>query len=278
MTHDIRYGAGPADIDGYTTESLRAAFLVGDLFPSQEVRLVYTHFDRLMLGGCAPTDGPVAFGDGAAIGTPTLLSHREMGIANLGGPGVVEVDGQRFGLGNRDVLYVGRGAERLTLISVDPAHPARFYINCVPAQTHHPHRLITQAEAKPLDLGDERKANKRTLRMYIHPEVAPSALLLMGITDLAPGSMWNTMPPHLHERRMEAYLYFDMAPEDRVVHLMGRPSATRHLMVADGEAVLSPAWSIHMGAGTGPYAFVWGMTGENQNYTDVAPVPVATLR
>jgi 4-deoxy-L-threo-5-hexosulose-uronate ketol-isomerase len=278
MMDEIRYGAAPADIDGYTTEALRAAFLVGTLFPTDEVRLVYTHLDRLILGGCAPGAAAVVFGDGAAIGTPNLLSHREMGIANLGGAGRIAVDGRHFDLANRDVLYVGRGAERLTLTSADPARPARFYLNCVPSQADHPHRLITRAEAKPLDLGEERRANKRSLRMYIHPEVAPSSLLLMGITDLAPGSLWNTMPPHLHERRMEAYLYFDMAPEDRVVHLMGRPNATRHLMVADGEAVLSPAWSIHMGAGTGPYAFVWGMTGENQNYTDVDPVPVATLR
>ena len=151
-------------------------------------------------------------------------------------------------------------------------------MNSVPAGADIPHRLITKAEAKPLDLGEERRANKRTLRMYIHPEVAPSCLLLMGITDLAPGSVWNTMPPHLHERRMEAYLYFDLAPEDRVVHLMGRPDNTRNLMVANGDCVISPAWSIHMGAGTGPYAFVWGMTGENQAYNDVAPVKVAELR
>jgi 4-deoxy-L-threo-5-hexosulose-uronate ketol-isomerase len=150
-------------------------------------------------------------------------------------------------------------------------------MNSVPAGQSIPHRLVTRAEAKPIELGEERRANRRRLAMYIHPEVAPSCLLLMGITDLAPGSVWNTMPPHLHERRMEAYLYFDLAPEDRVVHLMGRPEETRHLLVADGDAVLSPAWSIHMGAGTGPYSFVWGMTGENQAYNDVDPVPVARL-
>ncbi len=151
-------------------------------------------------------------------------------------------------------------------------------MNSVPAGADIPHRLITKAESKPLDLGDARRSNKRRLAMYIHPEVAPSCLLLMGITDLAEGSVWNTMPPHLHERRMEAYCYFDMAAEDRVVHLMGRPEETRHLLVANGDAVLSPAWSIHMGAGTGPYAFVWGMTGENQEYNDVAPVALAELK
>lgn len=278
MIADVRYGAGPEDIARTSTEDLRAAFLVEDVFPAGSARLVYTHLDRMIVGGGAPGAQPVAFGDGTAIGTPHLLSYREMGIANLGGAGAVEVDGQSFSLANRDVLYVGRGAERITLSSANAADPARFYINCVPAQVSHPHRLITKAEAKPLVLGEEKRANKRTLRMYIHPEVAPSALLLMGITDLAPGSVWNTMPPHLHERRMEAYCYFDLASEDRVIHLMGRPDNTRHLVAANGDVVLSPAWSIHMGAGTGPYAFVWGMTGENQEYTDVAPVAVRELR
>jgi 4-deoxy-L-threo-5-hexosulose-uronate ketol-isomerase len=191
---------------------------------------------------------------------------------------MVTVDGQRFGLDNRDVLYIGRGAREIALASASAEAPARFYMNPVPAGADLAHRLIRKSEAKPLELGEPRRANRRRLAMYIHPEVAPSCLLLMGITDLAPGSVWNTMPPHVHERRMEAYCYFDLAPEDRVVHLMGRPDATRHLVVQDGDAVLSPAWSIHMGAGTGPYAFVWGMTGENQEYNDVTPVTPGELR
>jgi len=275
---EVRYGAGPETIGTLSTEELRATFLIERLFVKDDVRLVYTHIDRMILGGSVPVERSVTFGEGAAIGTPHLMSYREMGIANLGGRGRVEVDGKGFDLGNRDILYVGRGAERLTLSSADAAKPARFYMTSVPSQVEYPHRLITRAEAKPLELGEERRSNKRSLRMYIHPEVAPSALLLMGITDLAHGSVWNTMPPHLHERRMEAYVYFDMAPEDRVIHLMGRPEETRHLVVADGDAILSPAWSIHMGAGTGPYAFVWSMTGENQEYTDVDPVPVSRLR
>jgi len=263
---------------GFDTERLRAEFLVEDLLQPGRLAFVYTHIDRMILGGGVPTDEPLSFGDGADMGTPLFFTAREMGIANLGGPGAVSVDGKRFPLANRDVLYIGRGAEQVVLESDDISRPARFYMNSVPAGADHPHRLVTRAESKGLELGEARRANKRTLRMYIHPEVAPSALLLMGITDLAPGSVWNTMPPHLHERRMEAYCYFDMAEDDRVVHLMGRPENTRHLIVADGQAVLSPAWSIHMGSGTGPYAFVWGMTGENQAYNDVAPVPVASLR
>jgi 4-deoxy-L-threo-5-hexosulose-uronate ketol-isomerase len=278
MTMRVFYGAAPDDIAGYDTERLRDAFLVGDLFAPAAVRFAYTHVDRLILGGAVPVCEVLAFGAGEEIGTPYLLSAREMGVANLGGAGTVTVDGARFSLGNRDVLYIGRGAREIAMASVSPDAPARFYMNSVPAGADIPHRLITRAEAKPLDLGEARRANRRRLAMYIHPEVAPSCLLLMGITDLAEGSVWNTMPPHVHERRMEAYCYFDLAPEDRVIHLMGRPEATRHLLVRDGEAVLSPAWSIHMGAGTGPYAFVWGMTGENQEYGDVTPVALEELR
>lgn len=278
MTMKILYGAGPQDVKGYDTERLRAEFLVEDLFRPDAVSFTYTHVDRLILGGAVPVSKTLEFGSGEDIGTSHLLSAREMGIANLGGPGTITVDGQSFDLNNRDVLYVGRGARALTASSVSAERPARFYMNSVPAGADVPHRLITQAESKPLDLGDARRSNKRQLRMYIHPEVAPSCLLLMGITDLAEGSIWNTMPPHLHERRMEAYCYFDLSADDRVIHLMGRPEETRHLIVADGNAVLSPAWSIHMGAGTGPYAFVWGMTGENQEYNDVTPVALSELK
>lgn len=278
MTMTVLYGAGPEDIRGYDTDRLRSEFLVTDLFTPDDLHFTYTHVDRMLIGGAMPVSGELSFGSGAEIGTPYLLSAREMGIANLGGSGTIDVDGKRFTLENRDVLYVGRGAREIKLASNSPEAPARFYMNSVPAGADLPHRLITKAEAKPLDLGEARRSNKRRLAMYIHPEVSHSCLLLMGITDLAEGSAWNTMPPHLHERRMEAYCYFDLAPEDRIVHLMGRPDATRHLIVADGDVVLSPAWSIHMGAGTGPYAFVWGMTGENQEYNDVDPVAVADLK
>jgi 4-deoxy-L-threo-5-hexosulose-uronate ketol-isomerase len=278
MTMRIIYGAAPGDVDGFGTERLRAEFLIEKLFVPGALEFAYTHIDRMIVGGAVPTSAPLRFGEGTDVGTPNFFDAREMGIANLGQAGSVTVDGKRFALANRDVLYVGRGAKEVTLESDDAARPARFYMNSVPAGADIAHRLITRAESKPLELGEEAKSNKRTLRMYIHPEVTPSCLLLMGITDLAPGSVWNTMPPHLHERRMEAYLYFDLDAEDRVIHLMGRPQNTRHLIVADGDCVISPAWSIHMGSGTGPYAFVWGMTGENQAYNDVSPVPVGTLR
>lgn len=278
MTMRVLYGVSPNDIKTFDTERLRAEFLIEGLFRPGHLEFAYTHIDRMIVGAACPADAALTFGDGAEVGTPLFFTAREMGIANLGATGTITVDGQPFTLANRDILYIGRGAQSVALSSSDPANPARFYMNSVPAGRDIPHRLITQAEAKPLDLGDEARSNKRRLRMYIHPEVSPSCLLLMGITDLAPGSIWNTMPPHLHERRMEAYCYFDLAEADRVIHLMGRPDQTRNLIVADSDVVLSPAWSIHMGAGTGPYAFVWGMTGENQAYTDVQPVPVAQLK
>ena len=274
----VLYGASPADIAAMDTDRLRAEFLVEDLFSPGELVFVYTHVDRMILGGAVPLGEPLAFGNGKDVGTDRFFTAREMGIANLGGAGSVTIDGTRYEVANRDIVYVGRGARSVTLESDDAAKPARFYMNSVPAGADIPHRLITRAEGKALDLGDAARANRRRLVMYIHPEVAPSCLLLMGITDLAPGSVWNTMPPHLHERRMEAYCYFDLAGEDRVIHLMGRPDNTRHLIVANGNALISPAWSIHMGSGTGPYAFVWGMTGENQAYTDVDPVAIKDLR
>ncbi len=278
MTMKVLYGVGPREIKSLDTEQLRAEFLLEDLFKPGQVSFTYTHVDRLILGGAVPTSGTLPFGSGVEIGTQYLLSAREMGVANLGGSGTITVDGQSFEMENRDVLYIGRGAKDIRLSSAVADKPARFYMNSVPAGADIPHRLIKRSESKALDLGDAKRSNKRNLRMYIHPEVSPSCLLLMGITDLAEGSVWNTMPPHLHERRMEAYCYFDLDAEDRVMHLMGRPEETRHLVVKSLDAVISPAWSIHMGAGTGPYAFVWGMTGENQEYNDVAPVALSELR
>jgi 4-deoxy-L-threo-5-hexosulose-uronate ketol-isomerase len=277
MTMRVRYGAGPADIDAMNTERLRATFLVDGSFRSGAIDFTYTHIDRMIVGGAVPTTAALSFGDGAEVGTPLFFTAREMGIANLGGAGAIDVDGVTYEMANRDVLYVGRGSRSVTMTSADPANPAWFYMNSVPAGRDIATKRIAKADAKVLKLGSVAKANVRSLAMYIHPEVSPSCLLLMGITDLETGSIWNTMPPHLHERRMEAYCYFDLSAEDRVIHLMGRPDNTRHLIIANGDIVLSPAWSIHMGAGTGPYAFVWGMTGENQAYTDVDPVPVAEL-
>jgi 4-deoxy-L-threo-5-hexosulose-uronate ketol-isomerase len=284
MTMRVLHGAGPGDIDSYGTDRLRAEFLIERLFRRGGIEFVYTHVDRMIVGGAVPTRDALSFGDGADVGTPLFFTAREMGIANLGGSGSATVDGRTFALANRDILYVGRGAREVTLASDDADAPARFYMNSVPAGADIPHRLITRAEAKPLDLGDERRANKRTLRMYIHPEVAPSCLLLMGITDLAPGSVWNTMPPHLHDRRSEVYFYFDLEspPGDqsaqRVLHFMGEPHETRSLVLGNEEAVISPPWSIHMGSGTSSYSFIWAMGGENLDYTDMKVLDICQLQ
>jgi len=273
-----KYGAGPEQIDRMTTQELRETFMVEGMFQPGRIGFAYTHFDRMIVGGAVPTDAPLSFGDGADVGTPHFFDAREMGIGNLGGAGWIEVDGTRYPMAPRSVLYVGRGSKAVTMGSDDPAAPAWFYMNSVPAGVEIPCTLITYEQSKMISMGDPAKSNVRKLRMYIHPEVTPSCLLLFGITDPEPGSVWNTMPPHLHERRMEAYCYFNMSDENRVMHFMGRPDTTRHMVVANGDIVMSPAWSIHMGAGTGPYSFVWGMTGENQAYNDVSPVAISELR
>jgi 4-deoxy-L-threo-5-hexosulose-uronate ketol-isomerase len=274
---EFLHSGAPQDLAEYSAQKLRKHFLISELFQSHEVQLVYSYEDRIIVGGCQPLEHPLAIGSGEAIGTPYLLSSREMGVANIGGPGVVSIDGVSYPLNTRDVLYIGKGAQAIEFASVETTNPASFYINSAAARGSHPHRLITYSQAKELQLGSADRSNVRNLRMYIHPEVCPSCCLMLGITDVVAGSAWNTMPPHLHERRMEAYLYFGMHPEDRVFHFMGRPDETKHLIVANGDVVISPSWSLHFGAGTGPYSFIWGMTGENQEYTDVSPVPVATM-
>ncbi|PLW76521.1 5-dehydro-4-deoxy-D-glucuronate isomerase [Cohaesibacter celericrescens] len=272
------YGASPRDIKTYDNQRLREEFVVPDMFVADKVCLTYTHVDRMIVGGAQPVNETLEIASGEALGTETFFDAREMGIANLGGTGSIEVDGVRFTLEHRDVLYVGRGTTGIKLSSKASEKPANFYMNSVPAGEDLPAALIKEANAKPVVLGEEELSNKRTLRMYIHPEVSPSCLLLMGITEPASGSVWNTEPPHLHERRMEAYCYFNMAPEHRVMHFMGEPSEVRAIPIANLEGLISPAWSIHMGAGTGPYCFVWGMTGENKAYWDFTPVEVSELR
>ncbi|TCT28927.1 5-dehydro-4-deoxy-D-glucuronate isomerase [Martelella mediterranea] len=277
MFSETRYSTSPKDIPHFTNERLREEFLIESLFIPDQLQMVYSHIDRMIVGGYLAVEKTGDISDGSAVGTPGFFDAREMGIVNLGGTGTVVVDENTYIVEHRDVVYVGRETKSVRMSSKDPSNPAAFYMNSVPAGYPVPSALIRQADSKPVTMGDEEHANKRTLRMYIHPEVSPSCLLLMGITEPAPGSIWNTEPPHVHERRMEAYVYFNMAPEDRVMHFMGEPSQIRNIVVADRQAVLSPAWSIHMGAGTGPYCFVWGMTGENKAYNDVQPVAVKDL-
>lgn len=277
MKVETRHLPDPVRTRSLGTEALRQAFLVEDLFTPGAVRLVYTHMERLIVGGAVPLDAPLALEATGETGTPGFLDRREIAAVNVGGPGRIVADGERFDLAPRDVLYAGRGRS-LVFESVSAEDPARFYLVSAPAHRDCPTRLLRIAEAKRLDLGAAAGANVRSIFQMVHPAVADSCQLVLGITELAPGSVWNTMPPHVHDRRSEAYLYFDLAEGARVIHLMGEPEETRHLVVADRQAVLSPPWSVHCGAGTGAYAFVWAMAGDNVDYTDQDPVPLTVLK
>ncbi|WP_137158287.1 5-dehydro-4-deoxy-D-glucuronate isomerase [Rhizobium sp. FKL33] len=262
------------------THELREAFLVEQMFRPGEITATYTHYDRMLVLGVQPaadTQGVPAEVT-AMVGSATLLERRELGLVNIGGPARVTVDGAAWEVGPFDALYIGMGAKELGFASVDPANPAKLYGNSAPAHAAHPTRLVRQSEAIEKQLGSPATSNERKLFQYLHPDVLPTCQLLMGMTRLATGSVWNTMPAHTHDRRMEAYLYFDIAPEAFVLHLMGRPEATRHLVVRNEEVVLSPPWSVHCGAGTGAYSFIWSMAGDNQSFTDMDMVPMGVIR
>jgi 4-deoxy-L-threo-5-hexosulose-uronate ketol-isomerase len=274
----IRHAVHPDQAVMFDTAELREHFLVQDLFNPGELKMVYSHYDRLIVAGACPVDDLKIEADPAVIGAAYLLERREMGVINIGAPGAVVVDGTRHDLGTKDGLYIGRGAREVTCASTDPHRPAKFYLNCAPAHAAHPTRTITPAEAAPVQLGSMEKSNRRTIRKYIHPDGIRSCQLVMGMTTLEPGSVWNTMPVHTHPRRIEAYLYFDLPADEVVMHFMGEPFETRHLIVRSEEAVLSPSWSIHSGAGTCAYTFIWGMAGENQTFTDMDAVPMTALK
>jgi 4-deoxy-L-threo-5-hexosulose-uronate ketol-isomerase len=275
---EIRHAVHPDQVALFDTTELREHFLVQSLFVPGELKMVYTHYDRLMVGGACPVEELVLEADPALIGAAFLLERREMGVINIGAPGAVTVDGTRHPLGPKDGLYIGRGSRQVSFSSVDPQRPARFYINSAPAHGSHPTQAVTPAAAAPVQLGSMEKSNRRTIRKYIHPDGIRSCQLVMGMTTLEAGSVWNTMPVHTHPRRIEAYLYFDLPQDEVVMHVMGEPHETRHLVVRDGEAVLSPSWSIHSGVGTCAYTFIWGMAGENQTFTDMDAVPMTALK
>lgn len=278
MSLNLRHAIGPNEVRQLDTDELRANFLIEDLFVPGSVAMTYSGFDRMIMGGAAPTSAPLKLETHKEVGSDPFLARREMGIVNIGGSGSISVDGESFALGSADCLYVPMGATDLVFESADAASPARFYFVSAPAHHAHELKLITQDNANRLDLGSPEDANQRVLRQYIHPDVCTSCQLTLGITEIQPGSVWNTMPCHVHNRRSEAYLYFKMQPETRVFHFMGEPEATRHMVVANEQAIISPGWSVHCGAGTGSYAFIWAMAGDNQDFTDMDFIDMADLK
>ena len=279
---DIRYSTGPNDVKRYTTEELRKEFLIQDLYKPDEVTAVYSHVDRMVTLGCMPVSEKVPIDKGidvwANFGTHYFLERREIGIFNIGGDGRITVDGTVYELGYKDCLYITRGAKEVLFESADAAKPARFYMVSAPAHTSYETRLLKIADANKRPCGDMKTSNKRVINQFIHPDVLKTCQLSMGMTVLEPGSVWNTMPSHTHERRMEIYMYFEV-PEDQVVfHMMGQGQETRHIVMRNEEAVISPSWSIHSGAGTSNYTFIWAMGGENQEFDDMDNIPTQDLR
>jgi 4-deoxy-L-threo-5-hexosulose-uronate ketol-isomerase len=261
-----------------STEELRSGFLLESLFIEDSLDLVYVDLDRTVIGSAVPSTAPLTLPCPDELRATHFLERRELGVVNIGGRGQISVDGQQYTLENLDALYIGRGAVSVIFVSDDPSSPASFYLLSYPAHAVHPTAMIKTLGQQPVSLGSTETANSRHIYKLIHLEGARSCQLVMGLTQLDSGSVWNTMPPHTHMRRSEVYLYFDIPSTDRVVHLMGPPQETRHLVIANKQVVISPGWSIHAGVGIRNYKFCWGMGGENQVYTDMDPAPVPELR
>ncbi len=275
---DIRYANHPRDVKKYTTEEIRRDFLIEKVFEDDKVNLTYSHVDRIIAGGVKPVEEILELKGGKELGFEYFLERRELGIINTGGEGKVTLDGVEYKVKSRDGLYVGIGVEEVKFQSINKENPAKFYINSAPAHKEYPIVKIEFEKAQPVRLGTVENSNKRTIYQYVHPNVCKSCQLLMGMTMLDEPSIWNTMPCHTHERRMEVYFYFDMSEETRVFHLIGEPQETRHIVVKNQEGVISPSWSIHSGVGTGNYTFIWGMVGENQTFTDMDYVAMEELK
>ncbi|HIQ71528.1 MAG TPA: 5-dehydro-4-deoxy-D-glucuronate isomerase [Candidatus Onthenecus intestinigallinarum] len=269
MQLHVRYPSHPEDAKHYTTERLRRDFLIETVFQPDEAVFTYSHFDRIIAGGVMPVRQAVELTGSKELASDTFLERREMGCINVGGAGRITVDGTAYDLGPLDGLYVGMGAREIRLESADPAAPAKFYINTCPAHKTYPNVKVDIAKAAKRPLGATETCNKRVINQYFHPDVMNSCQLCMGLTALEPGSNWNSMPCHTHERRMEVYFYFDLKGDNVVFHMMGEPQETRHLILHNEQAVISPSWSIHTGVGTSNYTFIWGMCGENQAFDDM---------
>jgi 4-deoxy-L-threo-5-hexosulose-uronate ketol-isomerase len=273
---ETRNANHPQDVKFYTTERLRKEFLIQELFIQGKINLVYSYIDRIITGGACPL-GELALEAGKELRAQYFLERREIGIINIGGKGKVKVDGTDYVLDNKDGLYIGMGSKEIIFASDDKNNPAKFYFNSAPAHKTYPTEKIEIGKVTAAKMGSKNECNERTIHKYIHPDGVKSCQLVMGMTILEQGSVWNTMPCHTHDRRMEVYLYFNIDKDALVFHMMGEPSETRHIVVRNEEAVISPSWSIHSGVATKNYTFIWGMVGENQVFSDMDPVNISDL-
>lgn len=266
---EIRHGVNPQDAKHYTTERLREDFLIQNLFTKDNFKMVYSHIDRIITAGFMPVTKVLNLEAGAELRADYFLQRREMGCINIGGKGIITIDDIEYEMNPRDGIYIGMGNKEITFKSIDVENPAKFYISSCPAHKAYPIVKIDSTKAKKVPCGSFEDCNKRVINQYIHPDVLESCQLSMGLTELEVGSNWNTMPCHTHDRRMEVYLYIDMGEDDVVFHMMGEPTETRHIVIHNEEAVISPSWSIHSGVGTKNYSFIWAMCGENQEFDDM---------
>ena len=273
-----RYHNSAKEVSTMTTAEMRGNFLVDSLMKPNEIKFVYSHYDRVIVGSAVPESGPISLPNYPNLRADYFLERRELGVINIGGPGEIVVDGETFAVNKLDCVFAGKGVKEVVFKSLDNADPAKYYLLSAPAHQAYPTRLLKKEEAMPVTIGSAETSNLRTIYKYIHLEGIRSSQLVMGLTVLATGSVWNTMPSHTHDRRMEMYFYFDVQPGQVVMHFMGQPQETRHLVMQNNEAVISPPWSIHSGCGTINYSFIWGMAGENQVYSDMDPVAINELR
>lgn len=273
-----RYHNSQKEVKGMNTAELREQFLIEDLMKSGEIDFTYSHYDRIIVGGAIPTTKSLALENYAMLKAEFFLERRELGVINVGGAGSISVDGTSYSLSKKDCLYIGKGSKEVKFSSASASEPAQFYILSAPAHKEYPTRLMKEAEATPVVLGTAETSNHRTIHKYIYADGIQSCQLVMGLTTLSAGSVWNTMPAHTHDRRMEAYFYFDLPSDQTLFHFMGEPQETRHLLVHNHQAILSPPWSIHSGCGTSNYSFIWGMGGENQDYGDMDIVKISDLK
>ncbi len=275
---ELRTASNPRDVKAYDTARLREEFLIDDLFHPDEVKMVYSHIDRIITGSAVPVSGPLTLDAGDELRAEYFLQRRELGVINIGGEGVVTVDGVSYELRYKDGLYVGMGSRDIRLESKDASQPAKFYFNSAPAHKTYPTVYIRPENCVRVELGTMEESNHRTICKYILPGQVESCQLVMGMTSLKPGSVWNTMPCHTHDRRMEVYLYFELPQDAIVMHYMGEPTETRHIVMRNEQAVISPSWSIHSASATRAYTFIWGMVGENKDFDDMDAVAMSDIR